>query len=968
MKKTLYFEPLYSDRREKLIDLCADLQRQGKNFIYILPSREALGDVRMKFIKKLGGIINSKIIMFDELEKAITEEFVCKENIIDDQMEAIIIKKIDTADNFLYFTKICTKDGFIEEATAFIKYLKRNCITEQKLGSIIKNITDKILKNKLHDMAVIYSEYNKYLSDNELYDVNDISLLAVYKVKEYTQLKNTSAIIIDGFINIDKVNQELIKKIAQTDSVSIYVNCSYVNEFNLQFLKEEILDSFEAMGFEVNKEAEGYYASQKGFRELSEKLYSGKKLNDKPEHLSISKYPCIAAEVRETARDIKAKIIMGAKPEEIAVFVNNRDSYQRDLWSIFSEYKIPIFMNYEIPLSDADLCRNIISKLKNSTLEIRTADEGIDVVQEELQLRNNEVVPLLCKAFNEPLSFEDKLYIKAFEGIKKLVSDMRINFNICGIINSSFEKDEFIRSFTEVVKNTTVTIEKGNSGGVKIINTDLAKGVFYKHVYVLGLNEGEVPNVIKNDGLFDESEVITLKSEGISFEDYLWELCREKIRFNLCLFSARETIALSYRSAEEDGKFAIPSSFIEEVKFITGLKESREVTMRSRFEIPYSNVMSEYELSAMKLKNYFEEKYGASKQDELEKISLADEFESNIGKLVKNGEIEYHREKENIFNEYEGNVGEVLIEKGMLSPSKLNEYLKCPFGYMLKYIFSIKETPEEDEDELSAIEIGDLYHKALYYYYDGLDDFEGLDVDKFEAAFEKACEEIDKTKLTDEKEIVKNFIICDLIRINKFEKSSGNIIRPYVLEQFIENDMFGINITCRIDRVDLEYKLINGEFKPTGKYIVYDYKKRTSPQISDMLEKKNCQIAFYYYFVQQYLKEKLQPYEPDCMALLYFSVENTDKSVKKDGLYRTEFKKEIGFTGNSKFDMDSEMFYTFLEFLKEVIEQAIENIKEGHFPYSFSCSCFESNSHSSCYFKDTCRYSRNKINAYREAQ
>lgn len=55
MDKLLYFEPMFLDRRERLIDMCVDLQRQGKSFIYILLSREAIRDVRYKLLEKLGG-------------------------------------------------------------------------------------------------------------------------------------------------------------------------------------------------------------------------------------------------------------------------------------------------------------------------------------------------------------------------------------------------------------------------------------------------------------------------------------------------------------------------------------------------------------------------------------------------------------------------------------------------------------------------------------------------------------------------------------------------------------------------------------------------------------------------------------------------------------------------------------------------------------------------------------------------
>lgn len=117
MRNKLYFEPMFSNRREQLIDLCIELQKQGKNFIYILPSREALGDVRSNLLNKLGGIFNSKIIMFDELERDITEDHLLNGKVIYQDTERLLIKGIceNIKNQLKYFNNICTKNGFIEE-------------------------------------------------------------------------------------------------------------------------------------------------------------------------------------------------------------------------------------------------------------------------------------------------------------------------------------------------------------------------------------------------------------------------------------------------------------------------------------------------------------------------------------------------------------------------------------------------------------------------------------------------------------------------------------------------------------------------------------------------------------------------------------------------------------------------------------------------------------------------------------
>lgn len=981
MEKVLYFEPIFSDRRERLIDLCVSLQKQGKNFIYILPSREAIRDVRYKLLELLGGFLNSKIIMFDELERDITDEFINSSSVIFEDVEKLLLRMIceNSEHKLKYFDKICTKTGFIEESKSFINNLKRSLVDPEKLRDSLETVEDLILKDKLLDLQLVYNEYVKSLRENKIYDVNDISQIAIDKVLGSSALSEIDTLIIDGFINIDKVNIELIRKIVSMDKLNIYVNCPYINSFSEEFLEKEILKPFEGMKFRALSESEGFYETKPYFKELAEQFYSGNKIMESPDRITISKYPCIASEVRETARSIKEKLIKGEKAENVAIFVNSKDAYSKAMNTIFREFSIPLSMAYEVPLRSSQLARDLLSFIKNAEETSVLGEVWFKSMEEKLQQREQGLSSLAPKAFKMNLDYEDKLHLKSKDALEKLINDMKQGFEIGEMLNKEINREDFLNIYIDYLNNATLTMEKSDNSGVKVLNTDLAKGVYYKHVYVLGINEGEMPKVIKNNGLFDELEVQKLKSLGIKYEDYLWELSREKMWFNLTLASAKESLALSYRSASEDGKFAISSSLLEEVKHESGLEDTIAVSMRERFYIPVSKVMSSKELKAMELRDFFEKKYrGFDGLNIDEKVELVESFKEMFKESVLSGLAEFHRGREKDFNRFEGvikdNIDGIILSKNSFSPSRLNDYFVCPFKYMLKHLFHIEEEQEE-QNELSAMEKGDFYHKVLFYYYDGLKNFKDLEESKFETSFTRAFEEIRQLEISEEElellknelnMCIKNFIECDLKRVNKYEKETGKIIRPFLLEQFIESRVFGELITARVDRVDLEYEIIGGKQIPTGRYIVYDYKKKSISGIDDIIGKENCQIAFYYYFVEEYLKEKLPIEDLDCMALLYLSVEDTNKSIKKNGLYRTEYKQALGFTGNSRFDMNKELFYILLDYLKSLIEESIEHIKEGSFPYKLDCKCFDDFSHTYCEFDSVCRYSKEKMTAIAE--
>ena len=1019
MSKIIYFEKLFTKRREKLLDYCTELQKSSKNFIYILPSREAITDVRYSLIEKNQGIICSHIITFDELEEIIVEPHISSERIIYEEFEQILIADIckESIDKLTYYKRICEKKGFLEETRAFIKALKRQTVTEDDLMEIINNEENEILMSKLDDLYIIYKGYNKSLSENNVYDINDISLKAVEFAKSSKVLEDFDAIIIDGFINIDKVNMDLIKEISKSKEIDIYVNSSFRNSLIEPFLRDEIVNKLQLMNFQVVENMDDEYESDESIKQLSRMLYSGEKLNTEHDFkcIKINKYPCIESEVRETAREIKKSLMNGDNASEIAVFVNKSTLYSSIIIKIFKEFKIPVEMIYKLPLTDSLEVRRIIKSFEedqeanqaenqdtnkdtnqdenqnaNQDPNLKSASTWLNILEEKFLAYYEKIEPVFQKCLSSDLCFEDKVLLKGYEGLKRLLKNLKNNFQICDMLENQMGRSIFIDYLKDYALNSTITIENMNRDGIKILNTDLAKGVFYKHVYILGLNEGEVPGVVKNAGLFTDMEINKIYTQGINYRNYKYELSREKIRFNLTLAAAKESITLSYRSASEEGGFAIASAFVEEIKFLTGLKEEKSLTMRDRFNISLNEVMSQLELKTVVLQEIFEKYYkGFTDMDIENKISFVEEFEGNIKDYFAKSFVEYHREMEEDYNNYEGWIGsEYSIDKSeYFKPSAVGTYFRCPYQYFMQQTFGIRDV-EKKEEEFNPLEIGTFYHEDLKRYYENttIEELYFMDngkidlifnEDKFNKIFE---DEIQKLRVLDINEeerenilegyrnTLSSFLELDVKRMKKYLKDTNNILVPYLIEEKIkEQEVFGIPISCVVDRVDLECEYEGNQWRPTGKYIVYDYKKRRVSDISAILGREDCQIVIYYYMVEHILKNKfsklLSCRELDCMGLIYLSVEDQNKTgLIKEGLYRTEYKACTDF-GRKHFDVNKDMFKVLTEYVRDLVIEASQDIKEGKFNYSSNCNSFDETSFGgySCSFKNVCRYNKNKI-------
>ena len=177
-------------------------------------------------------------------------------------------------------------------------------------------------------------------------DIDDISLKAAEACVHSRIFKDIGIIVIDGFINIDPVNLELVKKILHTyHDIPVYVNVPFKNTHNQEFVLGEIIKSFEELGFErIEVEEKDDTVQDNQLHTICHALYSGSdSIIVNPETLYISSSPCLDHEIRAAAGRIKQLIAnAGITPSDIAVVAADTEKYRTRLIEVFTEYGIPL--------------------------------------------------------------------------------------------------------------------------------------------------------------------------------------------------------------------------------------------------------------------------------------------------------------------------------------------------------------------------------------------------------------------------------------------------------------------------------------------------------------------------------------------------------------------------------------------------------------------------------------------------
>lgn len=113
-------------------------------------------------------------------------------------------------------------------------------------------------------------------------------------------------LVIDGFINIDPVDVNLIKEMINRTDIDIHINVPFKNEYNMDFIYSEIIKDFSNLDFKVEVISSDKPYINPDLRCISQQIYSNKRdLEVLKSSVIISKSPCIDYEIRQTAREIK---------------------------------------------------------------------------------------------------------------------------------------------------------------------------------------------------------------------------------------------------------------------------------------------------------------------------------------------------------------------------------------------------------------------------------------------------------------------------------------------------------------------------------------------------------------------------------------------------------------------------------------------------------------------------------------
>ena len=255
--------------------------------------------------------------------------------------------------------------------------------------------------------------------------------------------------------------------------------------------------------------------------------------------------------------------------------------------------------------------------------------------------------------------------------------------------------------------------------GVRVLDAMSARGLSFRAVFLLGMNEKGFPRVIQEDAfLRDRHRRVLGETFGYKIDEKLAGYDEERLLFALLKHAARQRMYLLYQRADQEGRPLAPSPYLTEFQtpdLVTN--PINEVAMPRRFSDRMDHPLFG---STFLTREEFGMKLIFQGVDPSSVLNAAEPRAS----LFRNGwsalkRIERHGRRLGLFDGLIGSVDDYwreATEKG-ITPTSLERYARCPFQYGAKHVLRIKSMRPPMVEELPTSSIGELCHRVLQLSY-----------------------------------------------------------------------------------------------------------------------------------------------------------------------------------------------------------------------------------------------------------
>lgn len=280
---------------------------------------------------------------------------------------------------------------------------------------------------------------------------------------------------------------------------------------------------------------------------------------------------------------------------------------------------------------------------------------------------------------------------------------------------------EFVELLLYAFERTRTPLHDGAPHGVTVFDVMAARGIPFRALFVLGLNEQVFPRYIREDAfLRDRHRRVLDATLGFKIDEKLTAYGEETLLFHLLCHAAKQRLYLSYQRADEAGRMLAPSPYLEEARRRFGAHEQPiDVVPRRLADRVVQRPMIKRFLPPPELTQWLVMN-GQSPIGLMQALGRDTEFFRQATEALNRLEEEGNR-----LNPFDGMVGAVeshwarLMDRGV-APTPLERYARCPFQYFASDVLRLGPSRRSISQQPDAALVGTLCHAVLRRCYERL--------------------------------------------------------------------------------------------------------------------------------------------------------------------------------------------------------------------------------------------------------
>ncbi|SDY90689.1 DNA helicase/exodeoxyribonuclease V, subunit B [Evansella caseinilytica] len=374
-----------------LQEIAKELQEnpRGKPIIYLVPDQMTFQS-EMHFVhSKLQGMTRLQVLSFSRLALRVLQETggIARYHIQKSGMHMLLRKIVEQEkDNFAIFGRATDTNGFIEQLEQLFSEFKRYDVTPESLNEqeellqikAEKKPGELVLQDKMRDMRLIYSRLEQELAGQYVASDDYLNLLSS-QIAKSDYLKHAN-VYIDGFFSFTPLEMKVLENLLLHCSSAVFsltLDRAYdqqesLNELDLFFETAKTYQQLQAIC-----EQHRLKATVTAFR--GTKRFRSQALKHLEQYYDVRPAPVmgkndgirlIAAVHRRSEVEGVARQILRLVREEsfrfrdMALLLRNMENYADLLETVFTDYRIPFFMDQKRSMLNHPVIEFIRSSLE----------------------------------------------------------------------------------------------------------------------------------------------------------------------------------------------------------------------------------------------------------------------------------------------------------------------------------------------------------------------------------------------------------------------------------------------------------------------------------------------------------------------------------------------------------------------------------------------------------------------------